>query len=73
MQAFSNFERDLRADFLGRKADALIQQAAWDEAKKQATQTHKKNGRRALERAYRALGPRPEGPVEPGIVIRQGT
>lgn len=59
MQAFSNFERDLRADFLGRKADALIQQAAWDEAKKQATQTHKKNGRRALEGAYRALGPRP--------------
>ena len=44
-----------------------------DEAKKQATQTHKKNGRRALEGAYRALGPRPEGPVEPGIVIRQGT
>ncbi|MBY8335189.1 YfjI family protein [Qipengyuania pacifica] len=73
MQAVSNFETDLRADFLDRKADALIQQAAWDEAKKQATQTHKKNGRHALEEAYRALGPRPEGPVEPGIVIRKGT
>lgn len=73
MEAVRDYERELELQFAARQADALIQQAAWDEAKKQATNVNKRNGREALEQAYRELGPRPEGPREPVIVIRSGT
>lgn len=73
MEAIREYERDLEQAFLEKKADSLIQQSAWDEAKKQATQVNKKRGREALEEAYRDLGPRPEGPEEPIIVLRSGT
>ncbi|AQA00703.1 hypothetical protein BWQ93_05845 [Sphingopyxis sp. QXT-31] len=67
------FQEKLEDDFQARKANTLIEQSAWDEAKKQATQTHKKGGQAALAQAYRDLGPRPEGPPDPTIVMRSGT
>ena len=73
MEAIKEYERDLEQAFLTAKQEALIRQAAWDEAKKQATNVNKKQGVQALEEAYRNLGPRPEGPEEPIIVLRSGT
>lgn len=73
MAAIRQFERDLEQEHGQQLADAQIRQAAWDEARKVATQNHRKQGREALESAYRDLGPRPEGPQEPVIVVRTGT
>lgn len=55
------------------KAKSAIEQSAWDEAKKATTQRLKNSGREALEEGYRELGARPEGPIDPVIVIRGGT
>lgn len=73
MEAIREFERELEDLFTSQKATAQLQQSAWDEAKRSITQKVKNQGRQALEDAYRDLGPRPEGPVEPTIIIRTGT
>lgn len=67
------YQDKLEDDFNARKATSLIEQSAWDEAKKAATNIHKKGGQPALAQAYRDLGPRPAGPVDPTIVMRSGT
>lgn len=67
------FQEKLEEAFNARKSESLIQQTAWDEAKKAATHKQKNNGKAALEAAYRDLGPRPDGPVDPTIVVRSGT
>lgn len=73
LEAIRSFEMDLESEFGAQKAEAGLRQAAWDEAKKAATQRCKKDGMAALEQAYRDLGPRPEGPIEPTIAVRTGT
>lgn len=67
------YQEKLEEDFQARKSNSLIEQSAWDEAKKEATNRHKKNGQAALAQAYRDLGPRPAGPPDPTIVMRSGT
>lgn len=67
------FERELEDQNVNQKAEAALAQSAWDEAKKAATQANKSRGREAIEQAYRDLGPRPEGPAEPTIIIRTGS
>lgn len=67
------YERHLEEENVRQKLDAANAQTAWDEARKHATQVNKKSGRAALEQAYRDLGPRPEGPTEPTIIVRTGT
>jgi DNA primase len=61
------YERELAERCLQQQAESAICQQAWDEAKKEATNRHKKAGREALEEAYRALGDRPDGPLEPPL------
>lgn len=73
LQPIRQYERELEEQFAERRADAAMQQSAWDEAKKAATQQAKSKGRHALEAAYRELGPRPDGPIEPTIAVRSGT
>lgn len=73
LSAIREFERSLEDQYAGERADAALRQAAWDESKKEVTQRVKKHGREALEQAYRDLGPRPEGPIEPTIAVRTGT
>jgi len=73
MAAIREFEHELEEAHGHQKATAALQQSAWDEAKRATTQRVKNQGREALEEAYRDLGPRPEGPVEPTIIIRTGT
>lgn len=73
MRAIREYEDDLETAFAEQKFSALNQQMAWDEAKREATNRNKKAGRDALTQAYEALGPRPDGPAEPTIVVRSGT
>lgn len=73
MTSVREYERELEEIGLRERADALLAQAAWDEAKKAATQRNKNKGRDALEEGYRELGVRPEGPLEPTIIVRSGT
>ncbi len=73
LTAIRNYESQLEEQFRTQKADAALQQSAWDEAKREATNRNKKSGKEALLQAYRDLGPRPEGPVEPTLIVRQGT
>lgn len=67
------YQETLEEAFHAKKANSSIEQSAWDEAKKQATNVHKSKGQAALAQAYRDLGPRPEAPVDPTIVMRSGT
>lgn len=67
------YQEQLEQAHLNAKAGSIIEQNAWDEAKKATTQKLKNRGREALEEGYRDLGPRPEGPVDPTIVVRSGT
>lgn len=73
MRAVREYEDDLETAFAEQKFTALNQQMAWDEAKRDVTNRNKKAGREALAQAYADLGPRPDGPVEPTIVVRTGT
>jgi hypothetical protein len=73
MSAIRNFERALEDAYMSEKATAAMQQSAWDEVKRAATQRVKNQGKDALEAAYAELGPRPDGPTEPTIIIRTGT
>ena len=73
LTAIRQFEQSLEDEYAGQRAEAALQQSAWDEAKKEITQRVKKQGREALTEAYRDLGPRPVGPVEPTIAVRTGT
>jgi hypothetical protein len=73
MSAIREFERELEDVYVNEKTTAALQQSAWDESKRAITQKVKNQGRQALEDAYRDLGPRPDGPVEPTIIIRTGT
>lgn len=73
MAAIREYEQELEEAHAQEKATANLQQGAWDEAKRAVTQRVKNQGRDALEQAYRELGPRPDGPVEPTIIIRTGT
>lgn len=67
------YQEKLEENYLSRKGDAAIAQSAWDESKKAITNKKKNDGRAALEAAYRDLGPRPESPPDPTIVVRSGT
>jgi hypothetical protein len=69
----AEFERELADRCAKQQAESAIAQQAWDEAKKAATHRSKNKGREALEEAYRELGSRPEGPLEPTIIVRTGT
>lgn len=73
LEPIREFEAQLEEIHASQKMDAGHAQSAWDEAKKAATQRNKNQGRAALEEAYRELGPRPEGPVDPTIIVRTGT
>lgn len=73
MQPVWAYQEKLEENFQTKKAASAIEQSAWDEAKKHATAIHKKNGPAAIAQAYRDLGPRPEGPADPTIVVRSGT
>ncbi len=73
MSPIREYERELEEIHQREVANAALQQSAWDEAKKAATQRAKTRGRDALEEAYRELGPRPEGPTEPTIIVRTGS
>lgn len=68
-----DFENDLERLHAQELQSTTIKQSAWDEAKKNATNVHKKSGTEALENAYQDLGPRPKPPVEPVIVVKTGT
>lgn len=68
-----DFESELEDQYTQDKVTAALQQSAWDEAKRATTQQFKNKGRDALESAYRDLGPRPDGPIEPTIIVRSGT
>lgn len=67
------YQDSLEQAHLDAKARSAIEQAAWDESKKATTQRLKNSGREALEQGYQDLGPRPEGPIDPTIVVRGGT
>lgn len=73
MQPVWAYQDSIEDEFEARKQDAAIAQSAWDESRKATTQQNKNRGREALEEAYRELGPRPDGPVDPTIVVRSGT
>lgn len=73
MSAIREYEHELEQAHVHEKATAALQQSAWDEAKRAITQKVKNQGREAIEEAYRDLGPRPDGPVDPNIIIRSGT
>jgi hypothetical protein len=73
MTAVRQHEANLELAYAAARVEASHRQSAWDEARKEATLRAKKHGREALEAAYRDLGPRPDGPPEPTIVVRQGT
>lgn len=73
MQPIWEYQDSLEDEHRSREASTAIQQSAWDEAKKAATQQNKNRGKDALEQAYRDLGPRPEGPLDPTLVVRSGT
>lgn len=66
-------QEELETTFEADRENFAIRQSAWDESKKATTSTYKSKGRAALEEAYQSLGPRPEDPIEPYIVIRSGT
>lgn len=67
------YQEHLEAEYEAKKADSLMAQSAWDETKKDVTNRLKKSGKEALQDGYRDLGPRPDGPIDPTIVIRSGT
>ena len=73
MQPIWAYQDSLEDEHRKQTEQAGIEQSAWDEAKKAATQQNKTRGKDALEDAYRALGPRPEGPIDPTLVVRSGT
>lgn len=73
MASVREYENELEEQCLQEKAQALMRQSAWDEAKKATTQRLKTRGTAALEEGYRELGPRPDGPLEPTIIVRTGT
>lgn len=73
MQPIWEYQDSLETEHTARKNDVAMAQAAWDETRKAITQREKSRGMDALETAYRELGPRPEGAVDPTIVVRTGT
>ena len=73
MQPIWKFQEELEAEFEKNKVSSAMAQSAWDESKKAVTQTNKNKGREALEEAYRELGARPDGPIDPHFVVRSGT
>lgn len=73
MQPVWAYQDELEQEHLADKATASLAQAAWDETKKAVTHRLKNHGREALEDGYRDLGQRPEGPIDPVIVLRSGT
>ena len=73
MQPVWAYQESIEGEYDALKASAAIAQQAWDESRKAVTQREKNKGRDALEEAYRELGDRPEGPIDPTIVVRAGT
>jgi hypothetical protein len=73
MQPIWRFQDSLEEQAGRERVDAQHAQAAWDETRKAVTQQNKNRGREALEEAYRELGPRPDGPLDPQIVVRSGS
>jgi hypothetical protein len=73
MSAIRQFERELEDTYASERMTSALQQSAWDEAKRAITQKVKNQGKDALEAAFLSLGPRPDGPIEPTIIIRTGT
>lgn len=73
MAAIRAFQERLEEEFERKKVDCQHSQAAWDETRKAITQTNKNKGRETLEEAYRELGRRPDGPIDPHMVVRSGT
>lgn len=67
------YQEQLEEIHATKRGDALLAQSAWDESKKATTQRLKNQGKDALEEGYRQLGQRPDGPIDPTIVIRSGT
>jgi hypothetical protein len=73
MSPIWEYQEQLEEKYATKKLDALLAQSAWDETKKAVTQRLKNRGKEALEAGYRELGQRPDGPIDPTIVIRSGT
>lgn len=67
------FQEELEAEFEKKKVDCQHAQNAWDETRKQVVNRNKNRGRAELEDALRELGSRPDGPVDPHMVVRSGT
>ena len=73
MQPIWAFQDSLEDVHREQQTAVALSQAAWDEARKAVTHQMKNRGREALEEGYRDLGPRPEGPLDPTMVVRSGT
>lgn len=73
MRGVREYEKELRTAHAEAIGPAHNRQEAWKEAKKQAINSNKAKGVDALTAALNALGPSPQLPPDPVVVVQQGT
>lgn len=67
------YQREMQEHHASKEHDILARRIAWDTSKAQAVATNKSRGREAIEGALKDLGPRPQDPMVPTIMVRVGT